>query len=299
MPPGVLVRLEPAPKIATIGDPIRLDLEITMPEGWKADILAPEKQAGDFSILEFHVVTSVPLHQRMQITAAVYKTGEFTFPPVTIRLRSADGQEMTVSSPAAKIEIRSVLPGKDRNLKDLKKQLDLPEAVQWALWITILLAVGAVAAVAWYLWRRRRTHPQLSPAPSPPDLLAAAEADLKALLARGLPDDRSVKEFYVRLSEIVKRILEAGYTINTAEQTTSEIMEALNRRAGAAPENMDRIQSFLLRCDIVKFAKYVPVSSEHESAAADALWILEKSRQSPAASRQGSAGVSPAAASEN
>ena len=306
-PPGVQVRLDASPKVAAIGDPIRLELDILMPMGWRADIPALEKQIGDFFILEFRQEPDTPpsvapvqnqpqapANQRAQIVVAVYKTGTFTFPPVQIRLRTADEKVFTVSSPPAKIEIRSVLAEKDRDLKDLKKQEEIPESVRWMLWATTLLMAVILAAAGWYFWRKRRGHRTLPPPSSPPDLLEMSESELRALLARGLPEDGSVKEFYVLLSEIVKRILEAGYGIHTAEQTTSEIMESLRDQSGRAPGNMDRIESFLLRCDLVKFAKYIPVKAEHESAAEDARWILESIRRFP-----GSAGVSPAAASDN
>jgi hypothetical protein len=43
-----------------------------------------------------------------------------------------------------------------------------------------------------------------------------------------------------------------------------------------------RIESFLDRCDVVKFAKYIPARSEHETATQDALKILEGVREAVA-----------------
>ena len=90
------------------------------------------------------------------------------------------------------------------------------------------------------------------------------------------------KEFYVLLSEIVKRILEAGYEIHTAEQTTSEIMESLARKSDLEPEKLNRIESFFVRCDVVKFAKYVPSTPEHEAASENALEILAEAKKQSA-----------------
>ena len=39
-----------------------------------------------------------------------------------------------------------------------------------------------------------------------------------------------VKPFYVALSDIVKRILESGYGIQTLEKTTGEVMDNLRQR---------------------------------------------------------------------
>jgi hypothetical protein len=305
LPPGIQILMDVTPKAATVGDPIRFDLDITMPGGWQANISKPEKQIGDFSIIEFFPGPVVPEaassqkpvkpapaqestlgHHHTRIIAAIYRTGNFTFPPVHIQLRTPEGKQLFVLSPPAIIEIRSVLAEKDLNLKEMKRQAEIPEERHWIIWLIVLLGLGILCVIAWILWRRRRKHQPYAPATPPRDLLDMAESDLRSLLARGLPEGHLVKEFYVLLSEIVKRILEAGCRIQTAERTTSEIMDSLRRESGRVPEDMDRIESLLLRCDFVKFAKYIPGKSEHETAAQNALWILEISRQSAVGSRQ-------------
>ena len=172
------------------------------------------------------------------------------------------------------IEIQSVLTEKNPALKDLKKQAEIPEPTRWLLWGILALSVCVLCAIVWHFWRRRRRKPvALTPAQTQ-DLLELAESDLRNLLAQGFPDSGKEKQFYVLLSDIVKRILSAGYGIHTAEQTTSEIMEALSRNPVPGPEEEKKIESFLLRCDVVKFAKYVPSGNEHASATEDALRIL-------------------------
>ena len=302
LPDGIQVRIDATPKTPTVGDPIRLELDIVMPAGYRAEILKPGYQTGDFSVLEFLPGPSIPgpaqsqsganVHHRARITAAVYRTGSFTFPPVQIRIWTADGKQITASSRPVTVTIQSVLSGKDRELKDLKKQAEIPEPFPWLFWLTMLLALAILAAAAWILWKRRRNRIAARPAIPARDLLDIAEEELRALLARGLPEGRAAKQFYILLSGIVKRILEAGYSIHTSERTTSEIMDDLRSRPAPEPETMERIESFLLRCDLVKFAKYIPSKGENEAAAEDALWILRiiaAQRERP-----GCAGVSPA-----
>jgi len=298
LPPGFQLRIDANPKLATVGDPIQIDLDVTVPSGFQVDVAGLEKEIGDFSILEFHPGRDIPesaasqnsaqpaptqaglIHHNVRIVAAVYKTGTATFPPVQLRLRTAEGRQISVSSPSVKIEIQSVIAGKNwdlRDLKDLKRQAEIPEPVRWARWLTALLAIIVLGVFARFLWKRRKRTSYV-PATPPQDLLKLAEKDLRELLARGFPDNGRVKEFYILLSEIIKRTLEAGYGINTAERTTSEIIDTLRRTSNPSPENVDRIESFLVRCDMVKFAKYIPAKAEHESAAAEALQILEISR---------------------
>jgi hypothetical protein len=298
LPPGVQVEMHVTPQPATVGDPIRLEFLITMPAGYQASIPLIDKQIGDFSIIEFsrgplipepgksekpaspiQTQAGAPVRHRARILAAAYRTGTLTFPPISIFLRAPEGKQFGIASPPARIDIQSVLSPKDKDLKDLKKQAELPERVRWGLWLAVLLALGILGTVTWLFWNRRHGRVPSLPAAPPQDVLDMAEAELRTLLGRGFPDGERVKPFYVLLSDIVKRILEAGYGIHTAEQTTSEIMDTLDLAPGKNPEDRERIDSFLRRCDVVKFAKYIPLTAEHESAAKDALGILETSRK--------------------
>lgn len=298
LPPEVGILIEATPKIATVGDPIRIDLDLTMPAGYQVIIPKPETQIEDFAILDFLPGPAVPeagtprkliqpesaqagkpQHHRARILTAIYKTGKFAFPSIRMTLKTADGKEVAIESPPVNIEIRSVLTNTDRNLRDLKKQAEIAEPRRWILWMIIALAGCILGVIARHLWKKRRNRPvRLSPGQMR-DPLDIAEEDLQGLLARGFPDKGMVKRFYVLLSEIVKRILEAAYQIQTAEQTTTEIMESLRRGSSMEPENTKLIESFFLRCDVVKFAKYVPSRIEHETASKDALQILAQARK--------------------
>lgn len=303
LPPGIETHVKATPEIATVGDPIRIELEVTAPSGYRVEILRPEMQTGDFSILEFSAgpatphleesgkaVTAFPpqQHFQAQILAALYKTGKFIFPPIKMELAAAGGKEIAFSSSPVTIEIQSVLTGKNQDLKDLKEQAEIPERRGWIFWLAAAAAL-AIAAIIWILWRRRRTRPiSLSPE-QVRNLMDLAEADLRTLFAHGLPGDGNEKLFYVQLSEIVKRILEAGYAVPTAERTTSEIINSLHGIPDMESGVIGLIESFLFRCDAVKFAKYVPSTAEHDAAANDAMQVLAKARKA-AGNRQSSAG---------
>jgi hypothetical protein len=284
-PPGVNIQLEAAPKKATVGDPIQLTLDIATPPGYRAEILQPEVQEGDFAIQSFLLQPAAttpkgtPQHYKAKIVAAIYKTGMFAFPPIRIILEDDEGKRIQVSSPSVGIEIQSVI-GKDQDLKDLKKQADIPEPFRWLLWLLIALAVCILALVARRFWRRKRSRLQAANAIPTRDPLDAAESDLRSLLDQGLPAAGREKKFYILLSNIVKRILEAGFGISTVEKTTSEIMDLFWQVPDMTGEKSELIESFLVSCDVVKFAKYIPSRPEHEIAAEKALKILAAAQAS-------------------
>lgn len=295
LPPGVDLRVEATPRTGTVGDPIQISIDIVMPEGYQIENPKISAPMGDFSLLDFKPgstdseilsnqkapapLKTKRLHHRIQITSAVYKTGKFTFPSLEFKLKTADGKEAAVASAPIDIEIRSVLTEKNPGLKDLKKQAEIPEPIRWALWIGLAVAAIVLCLLFLFLRKRKRAAPAKVPPAQAQDLLAVAEADLRKLIAGGLPATGREKPFYVQLSEISKRILESGYKISAIEQTTDEIMYALHNQPLINSSDAELISSFLISCDLVKFAKYIPLKSEQEAAVKNAVEILEQAKK--------------------
>ncbi len=307
LPPGVELRYSARPEAATVGDRINIDFDMILPQGYQVRFPQIGNELGDFTILEFHPGPAVPesprekaspsprqettdrtdgkTHHRARIVAAVYKVGEFQFESIQLSLRDGQGKEYLLSTPPIKIRIQSVLTEKDQNLKDLKKQAEIQEPVHWILWLTLAFLAALMAGLARWWWKRRAQPETRLPSQPQLDPLDLAEAELRDLLSRGLREKGFVKQFYVSLSEIIKKILEAGYSIQTFEKTTSEIMESLrNGTRDTASSDLERIEALLINCDLVKFAKYIPPKTETDATVKDTMELLEscrKQRQTP------------------
>ena len=307
IPPGIEVRIQASPDQATVGDPIRIDLDVALPRGYQLSLPHLGSQVGDFAVLEVFPGPTVPdntpagksgdsqspgksalseiARHRARIVVAVYKTGEATFPSLDLSLRDPGGRETVLSTPPAKIVIQSVLAEKDQNLRDLKKQAEIPEPPRWLLWLALGILALILAAIACWFYRRRPRHAAAPFSGAQLDPLELAEAELRDLLARGLLEKRLIKQFYVAVSDIVKRVLEEGYQIAAVEKTTYEIVDALEAEgAESVPrEELDCIVSFLSACDLVKFAKCIPSQAESDEAVKRAYRVLQFCRNRRAA----------------
>lgn len=67
-----------------------------------------------------------------------------------------------------------------------------------------------------------------------------------------------IKEFYSRLTEILRRFIEIKYTVSSLEMTTSETLDALEVQGVERDENYNRLKDILTTADLSKFAKYLP-----------------------------------------
>jgi hypothetical protein len=302
--PGMDVRIKANPPKATIGDPIRMELEVLLPRGFEIHLPRLEEQIGDFSVLEVFPGPIVPAIKqtgkatapehpakqapgesvpfRARIVVAVYKTGEFTFPSLDLALRDTAGKETALPTPSVKVLIQSVLAQNDQTLADLKKQADIPEPSRWLLWLAFGLLALIAGALAWWFFRRRARARVAPSSASLLDPLDRAEAEMRDLLGRGFLEKRLIKQFYVALSDIMKQVLEAGYDVAAVEKTTDEILAELREVAmtGSIPaEELETIASFLGASDLVKFAKYIPSNTENEAAIRNVYQVLSLCRR--------------------
>jgi hypothetical protein len=109
--------------------------------------------------------------------------------------------------------------------------------------------------------RRRETRVATERKKSPEEI--ASEA-LAALLAEDLPGQGLFKDFYVRLTGIVRVYIEGTTGLRAPEQTTEEFLREMRTRATFPPERSNQLQEFLEAADMVKYAGQQPGSDQIE-----------------------------------
>lgn len=134
--------------------------------------------------------------------------------------------------------------------------------IGWVLGAIVAVVMAILAAVM--MWRRRKRRPVEPPRRTPEEI--AGEA-LALLLAENLPARGLVKEFYLRLTGIVRQYVEDTTGIRAPEQTTEEFLRDMRSRAVFPRERSARLAEFLEAADLVKYAGQQP----HEGQIDDAI----------------------------
>ncbi len=249
-PRQVAVELEPA--TLAIGDPVAATLSLRLAAG-EAERQATfpdwSKGWGEAEVLQAGPVERTTgndgtrLVQRLRLTA--WKSGKVPLPPVEVLL-AGEPALRAATPPELALDVRSVIPPDDKELKPAPpsppRALTVPRAFWWAL------AVGAtlVAAAAVLLWKRRPgvdplAAPQLSP-------LAELERAL-GLLASEPP-----AVSFSHLSQALRRYLGRRLGFRALESTTTEVQ----RRLAALrldPALVQRAVRLLRLSDQIKFAR--------------------------------------------
>jgi hypothetical protein len=170
-----------------------------------------------------------------------------------------------IESDPIEVQVTSELGTEVPDLAKLDPMLPpraLESSFQW-VWVAIILAAFVVAAL-WF-WRHRTHRPQTMQVPiqTPEEI---AHAALAQLLAEDLPTRGLFKEFYLRLTGIVRQYIEGTTGLRAPEQTTEEFLRDMRSHDIFPAERSFRLAEFLEAADMVKYAGQQPDHAQIETS---------------------------------
>ncbi len=172
--------------------------------------------------------------------------------------------------------IHGISPGYAQEMRDAKPPVDIP--FHYASILTILLALLG-GGLLWFflrLWRRRGSKERNPPLSIDPWQKACEE--LEALIHSDLLAKGNMKEYYLRLSGIIRRYFEKQFSVKAPEMTTEEFLIHLKGSADLTAQQKDVLKEFLTSCDIVKFARYSPSTGEVERSTQFARRLIDETK---------------------
>ena len=141
-------------------------------------------------------------------------------------------------------------------LTEVKKNYEaLISRILWGFVIGLIL----IGILYTYLFQKRKK--ELRARELPP--FERAIEELKALESETLSEQEEFKQYYSRLTDVVRRYLEEEAKIDALESTSEELLVKLEMRKDAGSLDLDRqtlksLREVLQNADLVKFAKSMP-----------------------------------------
>lgn len=212
--------------------------------------------------------------------------GIYNIPAIAVSYRTTDGNKwQSALTTPVDIQIKSVLaqeasgmPDNTPTLRDIKGPVSLP--LSWKSYALGAMALAALAALAVIIYRRYQKTSRNTPTPAPPPrppYEVALEA-LNALIKKDLVSQGQAKEHYFELTDILRQYLEARFALRAPEMTTEEFMNSISRSNRLKGVHKAALREFLSHCDMVKFARYTPGSTEVRDSYACALNLVKQTR---------------------
>ena len=275
-----------------IGDYLNVRLEVTAPKGNPVFIpqlnekLMQEAEA-PFDWIENSNVDTIVGNDyytlKQTITVTAFDTGNYVFPAIPIF--SMDSQIVAQTNPLF-FEVSTVAVDTTAAIKDIKGIAKIPFTFhefwlyvkQYALFVVAgLLVIGLIVYVVWRYIKKKRAEksiPVVKPKPKiKPHITALKE--LEKLRQKKLCEQGKTKEYYSELIDIVRIYIDGQWEIGAMEMVTSEIMDAL-KNTEIHEEVRKRFHQACTIADLVKFAKYTPLPTDHDLAYKDCKEFVER-----------------------
>ena|SRR5688572_24832754 len=153
-------------------------------------------------------------------------------------------------------------------IRDIRDPLPLGPNL---LWLWVLLAVLALAALIWWRRSKRKTPPPINPALLIPPHRRAKER-LRA--AHELISDPYA--FCSLVSDVIRAYLEERFNLQAPDRTTEEFLAELREGTQLNEDHKALLENFLTKCDLVKFARVEPSEPELRELLEAALRLIDE-----------------------
>jgi hypothetical protein len=269
----------------TIGDRILYTLVVTTDPEVQLDPLDLGSNLGAFEVKDYKIYDPEKtkdgrMFNKSEYLITTFTTGEYVIPPITINYTDAEGKKKQIESEPLFIMVESV--GASQADKEDIRGLKPPIEIKGSYWIYLLiLPILALLAAGGFFYYRQRSKGLALPE-IPQELLKpaweVAISELDSLRESDLLERKRIKEYFIVLSDIIRKYMERRYQISVLDRTTEEIRQEV-KRLKLEQEITQLIFGLLLFCDLVKFAKYTPSVAEVNKSTDEAYSIVNLTKQ--------------------
>lgn len=262
-----------------VGDPVSLKIDARYPADYRMvfpsrfDSLAP---------LEYLTTDTLSLDEsgdvkegKFAFVVAGYDSGLFTIPRMPFLFVKGNSTQ-TFLSDSFQVLISTVAVDTSKEIRDIKAPEKIPFDYSFLLWLIPLILL--LAALGYWLYKkfskREKTSETIPLVVMSP--YEEAYSALQSLEKKQLWQNGQIKEFHSEITGIIRNYFERAYTMPALESTSSETLEFLKKK-GVSHTIVTRTESFLENADLVKFAKYIPLSDLNQKMMTTAYDILQES----------------------
>jgi hypothetical protein len=288
------------PDRLTVGDRFHYVVTLDVENGTEIGI-APGALPPEFELISTpRTTTKAAGNGRSTLTfdieIAAFVPGDLTVPPLDLEFKELDGDEGTITTPAGRILVASVLPadGSPIEVRDLKPQLEISSSNAVGIFIAALAAVLVLLIiVAVLIYRSMRPKPVPVAVVADTTEMGAEDRARTILEAAGVAfaRDRDFVQYYGTIAVTMRNYLTERYGFHAFALTTVELRNEMSRR-GIDRWQARLVDGLLTQCDSAVYARYMPALERADLDLTAAYEIVEMSR--PKAELPGDAEATPA-----
>jgi len=275
----------------TIAETMLLELEAAVSGDYEVRMPKMEGLLKDFGIIDWNNIGDRLDPNNRVVRTYRYRlepflSGKYAVPAFTFEFEDPNGvqdanstekKKYELSTEPIDVEVASLL-GEQRSgltIADIEGIVEVRSKSGWWRY-AILAAVLVIAAAGVWFYRRRDLQAELVRIFKPAHEIAYER--LKALIADDLIAAGRIKEFYERISDILRHYIEHRFDIRAPERTTEEFLSEVQSADALSAADKKGLKAFLEHCDLVKFAKYSPNTEQIQQTFDLVKDFIEKTR---------------------
>jgi hypothetical protein len=254
----------------TIAETGLLELEAAVETGYEVRMPKVGEVLENFGIVDWDnpgdkLDESSRVVSTYQYRLEPFLSGTYAIPAFTFEfydVNSPEEKKYELTTESIDIEVTSLLGEQRAELKieDIEGVVGIPKKTSyWWVWLLLVIVLTTAGAGLWFYFRHKRID-KLVRLFKPAHELAYER--LRALVKEDLVTAGRIKEFYERISNILRHYIEHRFSLRAPERTTEEFLAELANTDVLAAADKERLGEFLEYCDLVKFAKHQPTSEQ-------------------------------------
>ena len=195
---------------------------------------------------------------------SAFDTGVYVLPAMPISIESNEYNNVLRTEPMAFVVNTYQVDAEKGNydiVMPYKAPLTFIEVLPYLLYGLIAVVI---LLLAWWFWRRyKKNKPLFTPKKEeiPPYIKAIRSLD--EIKNDKLWQSGYEKEYYTRLTDIVRQYLGGEFNISAMEQTSNETLKEMDGCQKIDKSEREKMAEMLSTADFVKFAKYTPLQDEN------------------------------------
>jgi len=261
-----------------VGDYINYLVELSAPKN--VEFFFPSIKD---SLVKLELIEQFPLSKKEEngrntflhrFVLAGYDSGKATIPSFQIPFKTQKDTSFSIlTTDSINLVIHTLAVDTTKDARDIKEPIVIP--FNWLELLLWVVGVAALIALLYFIYnkfiKRKELNEEEKEVQIPP--YERALNDLDALEVKKLWQSGKVKEYHTEITEIIRTYFEKRFALPALELTTDETLELL-RTKNETSELIPLTKEFLQNADMVKFAKFVPLTEINEAMIKQARKIV-------------------------
>lgn len=251
--------------------------ELSLPQFKAGDMLTPGVEIVDVAKADTQRLNEnarVLVSQRYNVTS--FDSALYYLPPFVVKVDGKEYQSKNLALRVLSIPVDTVHTDQFYGPKEIMK---VPFSwADWSpiFWLSVVLLLWTLLLAYFYV-RYRDNKPIIKIIKLAPKVLPHTKAmqEIDQMKAEKAWAKEDSKEYYTRLTAILRTYIEKRYGFNAMEMTSAEIIDRLLTEN---TESLDELRSLFQTADLVKFAKYSTMINENDANLVNAIEFINQTK---------------------